>query len=278
MISSKVTAQRAERARISIILAVTLIGVTLFRFVDLPTVTWGVQRIFGSPLRFSIGGDWLLTLLTIGLIATGTYALVHEHPESAHRERPLIFALISPSMGALLVSLLLVQSYAWPVWLGTLLLGAALLGWLIHLSYRTVAPDDSGNAGARVTLNILNYLIGFILFTIILGSRERALITGPALVLVGGLLSLELLSASGASLPIVLLFSGILALLLGEMAWVLGYWPISSWTSATLLTLVLYLWSGIGYQYLLDRLTPRVVLEFAGGALLVFVLIVWARP
>ena len=278
MILPNAAARQAERVRISIVLAVTLIGATLFRFVDLPTVTWGTQRIFGSPLSFSIGGNWLLTLLTVGLIATGTLALVHEHPAHQYHERPILFCLISPTMGALLLSLLLVQAKAWPVWLTTLLLGAALLGWLMHLSYRTVSPDDPGNAGARITLNILDYLIGFVLFSIILGSHERALVTGPALVLVGGLLALELLSASGATLSKVTLFSGILALILGEMAWVLGYWPVSPWTSATLLTLVLYLWSGIGYQYLLNRLTPRVVFEFATGAVLVFVLIVWFRP
>ena len=62
----------------------------------------------------------------------------------------------------------------------------------------------------------------------------------------------------------------------------LGYWRISAWTAATLLTLglifCLYLWSGVGYQYLLSRLTRRVVIEFTIVAALMLVLVLWIRP
>lgn len=270
--------QHTERDRLSVILAVTLASATLFRFIELPTLVWGVRHILGSPLQLSFGGNWLLTLLMVGLVATGTFSLIQGHPHRDTQERLLIFSLINPALGTLLASLLLIRATSWPVWLVTLLVGGVLIGLLIHLNYRAFSSESSGYTSARTMLNIADYLLGFALCSVILQAQERALITGPAIFVLIALLAFDLLSASGADWPMVLLFGGIIALLVGEMAWVLGYWPISTWTAATMLTLELYLLSGLSYQYLLGRLTRKVLLEFGIVAMLMFVLVLWIRP
>lgn len=56
------------------------------------------------------------------------------------------------------------------------------------------------------------------------------------------------------------LFSGVIALQSAELAWVLGYWPITPWMGAIMLTLALYLSVGVCYQYLLGKLTRQVVI------------------
>ncbi len=267
-----------ERDRLSILLAVTLFSAALFRFVELPTFTWEMRRILGSPLSFSLGGEWLLTLLTMGLVATGTLSVLRDHPLRASQERLVIFSLISPALGAALVSMLLVRSASWPLWSLMLLGGGTLIGVLVHLSYLAFSLEYEGYAGARTLLNIFDYLIGFVLFGFIFTGQERALVTGPFVLLVSGLLALELLSASGAAVGNVVLFSSIIAVLEGEMGWVVGYWPVSPWTAAMILTLGLYVWSGLSYQYLLDRLTPRIVREFVGIAALLLLLVMWIRP
>ncbi len=278
MLPSTHTAQHAERDRLSVLLAVTLVSATLFRFVEIPDFVWGVRQVFGSPLSFTFDSDWMLSLLMMGLVATGTLSLMQGHPLYKTRERGVVFFLIVPALGALLISLLLVQAQLWPVWMATLLLGALLLGLLIHLSYRAFSPESPGYPSARTLLNIIDYLVGFLLFSLVLQSQDRALVTGPAIFLLSGLLALELLSATGAAIKDVALFSGIIALLTAQMAWVFGFWNISAWTAATLLTLGLYLWSGIGYQYLLDRLTRQVVLEFVLVVALMLALVLWIRP
>ncbi len=48
-----------------------------------------------------------------------------------------------------------------------------------------------------------------------------------------------------------------------ELAWILGCWPISTWTAATVLTLGLYIWGGIGYQYLAGAADAPDYREFA---------------
>jgi len=270
--------QNPERERLSVILAATLASATLFRFIDLPTLAWGVRRILGSPLQVTFGGDWLLVLLMVGLVATGTFSLIQNHPIHESQERLLIFSLITPTLGTLLASLLLIRATSWPVWLVTLLIGGVLIGLLMHLSYRAFSPDSPGYTTARTLLNIADYLLGFALASIILRAQERALITGPAMLALMGLLAGDLLSASGVKWTKVLLFSGIIALLVGELAWVLGYWPVSTWTAATMLTLALYLLSGLSYQYLLGRMTQRILWEFGIVALIMFVLVLWIRP
>ncbi|MBN2391801.1 MAG: hypothetical protein JXR84_13830 [Anaerolineae bacterium] len=278
MFMSRGESQNPERERLSVILAATLASATLFRFVELPTLAWGVRHILGSPLQLSFGGDWLLTLLMVGLVATGTFSLIQSHPLHESQERLLIFSLITPTLGTLLASMLLIRATSWAVWLVTLLIGGVLIGLLMHLSYRAFSPDSPGYTSARTLLNIADYLLGFALTSIILREQGRALITGPAMLTLIGLLACDLLSASGARWTKVLLFSGIIALLVSEMAWVLGYWPVSTWTAATMLTLALYLLSGLNYQYLLGQMTRRVLLEFGIVAMIMFVLVLWIRP
>jgi hypothetical protein len=267
-----------ERGRLSVLLAVTLMSITLFRIVELPTLNWGALQIFGSPLGFSLGGGALLTVLVVGLVATGTLAILQDHPYRESKERPLLFALITPSFGALLTSIFIIRAATWPVWLTALLMSGVVIGILVHLSYQALSPQSPGYPGARTLLNIFDYLIGFALFSLILSRQGRALVTGPAVLLVSGLLAAELLSATGAEVGRVLLYSGTIGLLESELAWVLGYWPISSWTAATMLTVGLYIWSGIGYQHLLKRLNQQIIAEFIAIGLLMFVLVLWIRP
>jgi len=283
MFISQGARENTERERLSVVLAATLASATLFRFVELPTLVWGVRRILGSPLQLSFGGDWLLTLLMVGLVATGTFSLIESHPLHENQERPLVFSLITPTLGTLLASMLLIRAISWPVWLVTLLIGGVLIGLLMHLSYCAFSPDSPGYTSARTLLNIADYLLGFALASIILRTQERALITGPAMLALMGLLACDLLSASAVKWTRefsrkVLLFSGIIALLVSELAWVLGYWPVSAWTAATMLTLALYLLSGLSYQYLLGRMTHRVLWEFGVVAMIMFVLVLWIRP
>ncbi|MBN1922145.1 MAG: hypothetical protein JW892_12925 [Anaerolineae bacterium] len=267
-----------ERDRLSIVLAVTLTGVTLLRFVELPTFSWSMREILGSPLGLSLTGDWVQVLLMMGLVASGTFSLLQVHPEIDTRERSLVLYLITPTLGALLCALILIQANSWPLWLGSLLGSGILIGVLMHLAYRSLSPRSSGFAGARTLLNIAAYLLSFTLFGLSLNARERALVTGPVILILSGLWALELLSAGAMKWRSVAMFSGVIAVQSAELAWVLAFWPISPWMGAILLTLGLYLSVGVCYQYLLGKLTRHVVLEFSILTLSVFLLVLLIKP
>ena len=267
-----------ERDQLSILLAVALIGATSLRFVELPTFSWSVRRILGSPLGFTFDGNWLLPLLMMGVVGSGTYALVQALPIRDTQERPVLFSLITPLLGALFASLLLLRASSWPIWLGTLLLTGLLIGLLVHLTYGVFYLDNASYATFRTLLNLADYLLGFALFGIFLSAQERSLVSAPAVMLLSGLLSLDLLSASGASTVNILIYGGLIALIEGELTWVLSYWPISPWGAATVLTLGFYIGCGIAYQHLLNTLNRRMVIEFMTLAIVVLGLILIIKP
>ncbi len=214
----------------------------------------------------------------MGLVATGTYALMQTHTDVEAPERPLLFSLITPTLGALFTSLLLLRAVAWPIWLGSLLLTGLVIGLLVHLTHQVYSLEHRSYATLRALLNIIDYLLGFALFGFVLSAQERSLITGPAALLLSGLLSLDLLSASGARVGKIFLFSSIVALIAGELTWIISYWPISPWAAATVLILELYVGAGISYQHLLDKLNRRMLFEYAFLATLVFGLILVIKP
>ena len=269
---------QTEQGRLSVLLALMLCSVTLFRFVELPTLNWGVLSVLGSPLEITFGGDVLLVLLVVGLIATGTLTVIQTHPRREQSERPMIFSLITPALGGLLFALLLIQAAAWPLWLGALILGGITIGFLVHLSYRVISPENPGYPAARTLLNIIDYLVGFTLFSLILSEQGRALVTGPTVLILTAVLGLDLLSSSGVRFQRFLPYAGALALLIGELAWVIGYWLTAPWTAATVLTLVLYVGIGLSYQHILGQLTRQVALEFTGVGLVMFILVLWIHP
>jgi len=270
--------QHTERDQLSVLLAVTLFCAALFRFVELPTFTWDIPHILGSPLGFSLTGGWMLAILMTGLVATGTLSIMQGHPLRGKQERGIAFFLITPSLGALLGSLFLIRAATWSAWLGALILDGIFIGLLVHFSYRAVSPDSAGYATSRTILNVADYLICFVLFGLILQSQGRALILAPATFIITGLLALDLLSAAGTKSGAILLFGVILGFLESEWVWVLGYWPVSEWTAAASLTLILYLLNGIIYQYLLKRLTQRVIWEFAIVSICVLMMVLWLKP
>lgn len=267
-----------ERDKLSVLLAIILASATLFRFVELPAISWGIQSVLGSPLGINLGGEMLVVILIVGLVSTGTLSILQDHPLRDTQERPLLFSLITPAIGSLLVSLLLIRATSWMLWLVALFLGGVAIGLLVHLSYQAFSPASRFYPTSRTLLNIIDYLSGFVLFSMLLREQGRALVTGPAVLLLSGLLAIDLLSASGAKLRRILLYVGIIALIEAELAWVIGYWPVSAWTAATVLSLGLYVWSGIGYQYLLERLNRRIIVEFATMSILVLALVLWIRP
>ncbi len=270
--------QLMAKNRLSTLLAMILTGTTLFRFVELPTYSWNVRRIFGSPLGFTLGSNWLLSLLLMGLVSSGTYSLMQSHPKNQPQERALLFSLISPALSALFASLLLLNAPSWPTWLGSLLLTGLLIGGIIQITYQVFALNTPHYAILRTLLNIVDYLLASVLFGFLLNAQERALVTGPAVIILSGLLSLDLLSASGVAARKVFLWGGVIALLEGELVWILSYWSISPWTAAMILTLGLYVGTGISYQYLLGKLQRRMVWEFTIIAIAMFGLLLIIQP
>jgi hypothetical protein len=264
-----------DRDRLSVLMAVILLGSALFRFIELPEQVWELEPL-GSPLEVHVTGTWLLITLMIGLACTGTNLILHGHPHVEQNPgRPIYVSWILPGVMAGLSAHLLTRISTWPLWIGGLTLAGVSISLVISAEYRAVSPDTPGYPLARLALNVLAYLLTFILFTLIYYTRTRSLVTATLTLFTATLLALDLLSVAEVKFRRVLLFAGIVGLTIGQSTWALNYWQVSAWTGGLLLLLIFYISVNIAHQHILERLNVSILVEFAVVAVIVLTIILF---
>ncbi|RLC96199.1 MAG: hypothetical protein DRI77_08930 [Chloroflexi bacterium] len=235
----------------------------LFRFIELPEHIWKLQPL-GSPLEIHVTGAWLLIALTVGLVCTGTNLILHDHPHlGEHFRKPIYISWILPGVVTGLFAYVLASASAWSVWVATLLLAGVGISLVVSAEYSAVSPDDPGYPTARLTLNMLAYLLAFTLFTIIYHTRTRSLVTATLMLLTAMILALDLLSAADVPMRRVFPFAGAVSIIVGESTWAVNYWQINAWTGGLFLLLIFYVAINVAHQYLLERLRLSILIEFA---------------
>lgn len=267
-----------DRNRLSVLVAVLLLGSVLFRFIELPEQTWKLEPL-GSPLEIRVTGTWLLTALMVGLVCTGTNLILHGHPHlKEYPGRPIYISWILPGIVAGLAAYLLSHIYIWPLWIGGLVVAGVSISLVVSAEYTAVSPQDPGYPRARLALNMLTYLLAFTLFATIYQTRTRSLVTGTLMMFAAALLSLDLLSVADTRFQRVVLFAGIVGLIIGESTWVMNYWQISAWAGGLFLLLIFYFVANVAHQYLLERLNPSALVEFTIVTIIVLIIILVRAP
>jgi hypothetical protein len=248
---------------ISVLTSLILIGIVLFLIVRVPTWTLAAMPL-GSPLTLHVSGNWLVTLLLVGLTCTGTDSVIRSHPRSQAGELPYTFVFwILPGLVTLLAAQLLPRAPSTLYWLVGLVTTAVLISLVVAVEYRTVDPADPAYRLARLGLNLTAYLTALGWFTVIYASKARSLITATATLAGGGLLALDILRDVQQSMQRIALYVFIIGLLLGESVWALNYWRGSSLTVGGLLLLLLYVTTGVAQQHLQENLNVHTLIEFA---------------
>ena len=272
------TVKPLDRDRLSVLMAVLLMGSVLFRFIELPEPVWNLQPL-GSPLEIHVTGTWLLIVLMVGLTCTGASLILYDHPHlEEHSGRPVYISWILPGVLAGLSAYLLARVPTWPMWIGGLTLAGIGISLTISAEYTAVSPDTPGYPTARLALNVLAYLLIFSLFAIIYHTRTRSLVTATLTLLTAALLALDLLSVADVPLRRVLLFAGIVGLIVGESTWALNYWQVSAWVGGLFLLLIFYVTVNAAHQHLLERLSASILVEFTIVAAIVLTIILFMTP
>ncbi|MCP4540775.1 MAG: hypothetical protein GY832_26860 [Chloroflexi bacterium] len=267
-----------DRNRLSVLVAVLLLGSVLFRFIELPEHTWKLQPL-GSPLEIRVTGTWLLTSLMVSLVCTGTNLILHGHPHlEEYPGRPIYISWILPGIMAGLAAYTLSHIYIWPLWILGLLVTGISISLIVSAEYTVVSPQDPGYPRARLALNMLTYLLAFILFATIYQTRTRSLVTGTLMMFTAALLALDLLSVADTQFGRVVLFAGIVGLIIGESTWVLNYWQISAWAGGLFLLLIFYFVVNVAHQYLLEHLSTSTLIEFTVVTIIVLIIILVRAP
>jgi hypothetical protein len=272
------TVKPLDPNRLSVLVAVLLLGSVLLRFIELPEHVWEVQPL-GSPLEIHVTGTWLLVALMVSLVCTGTNLILHDHPHvEEYTGRPIYISWILPGVLAGLSAYLLTRAPTWPLWMGGLTLVGVGISLAISAEYSAVSPNAPGYPLARLALNVLAYLLAFTLFAIIYHSRTRSLVTGTLTLVTSTVLALDLLSVADVPFRRVLLFAGIVGMITGESTWALNYWQISAWAGGLFLLLIFYIVVNVAHQYLLERLSASVLVEFTVVIVIVLTIILLRAP
>ncbi len=126
---------------------------------------------------------------------------------------------------------------------------------------------------------LLTLVTYFLLVSTILSFRLAVGWTGIAVGLVTGALSLQALWSveleAKLSARVWQISLGI-ALMMGELAWIFGFWPVQQALIVLFLTTCLYCTVGMAQQYLEDKLYKKTVIEFSSVATIVFVILLIA--
>jgi len=267
------TIKPLDRNRLSVLMAMLLLSSVIFHLIKLPGQTWRMN-LLGSPLEIHVTGTWLLGALMVGLVCTGTNLILHGHPHlGKHEGRPIYVSWILPGIMAGFSTYLLSWAPTEPIWMGVLFVVGIAIAMTVSAEYGAFCSDVPGYPTARLALNMLAYLLGFLLFTLIYQTRGRSLITATLILFISFLLSFDLLSVAEVATRRVLVYAGTVALILGESTWALNYWQVSAWAGGLLLLLIFYILVNIANQHLLERLKTSNLLEFAAVAVLVLVVI-----
>jgi hypothetical protein len=262
-----------DRDRLSVFTGVIVLTPVLIRFVNVPSRTISFDML-GSPISFEVTSTWLTVTMLSALSCMGANAVIRAHPRMSQPNPPWAFVhWILPGLTGLNAALLLERAPTWPMWWAGLALTALVITLVVVAEFSTVAPYLLGYPRARLALNVIAYALAFISFALIYSSRGRSVLTATAVSAVSVVLAFELFSTTEVRLRHALLYGLLTGMLLGESAWALNYWRMSALAGGMIMLLIFYVVVGIVQQILLNRLTPRMLVEFAVVTAIAFVLI-----
>ena len=265
------------RDRISIAVwgvAITLVASAL---VSLPGR--GASVALGErTLTLPIAAANLLPLLLALLAGAGAQAVVQAHPlarQGALRLPIRFWAL--PIAVTLIASILLPRAPSLAYWAALLLGMAALLSAVLVALYFSLDSQATGYRRARAALNLVCYAVALLAFLLIPDTWPAA---GRAatLGLVAMLLALELLRGTQVRPPSVALYAFIVGAVVAQVAFGLLLTNLSPLSASLLLLFLFYLLVSLASQTLLDRVTRRVLLEFAAVGLAGLAIILILAP
>jgi uncharacterized membrane protein YeaQ/YmgE (transglycosylase-associated protein family) len=220
----------------------------------------------------------LLPLLLALLAGSGAQAVVQSHPLARQGRLRLTTRFWALPIAVTLIAAILLPRAPSVLYWAVLLLGmAVLLSAVLVALYFSLDSGATGYRRARAALNLVCYAVALVLFLLIPDTWPAA---GRALVLgvVAMLLALELLRGTQARGSLVALYAFIVGAVVAQVAFGLLLTTLSPLSASLLLLVLFYLLVSLIWQTLLDRVTRRVLLEFAAVALAALAIILLLAP
>jgi hypothetical protein len=250
--------------RLSILVSLVLFGLMVSHLIELPTRTVSFVAL-GVPTTIYISSRWFVGALLVAMTGAGADSVVRSHPlgRDAGWAYGLTFWALPCSL-VLFAIMALPSSPSLAFWLGGLALTGVFLSLIVIAQYHTVNPGEPWAGPAGWVLSVATYVSVFVFCSLIYATRARSLLSATAIFLVGSGLAAELLRPNTLSTTTkrTWLYSLIVGLVLGEVAWALNHLSLGELASGIFFLLIFYVLTGLARQHLRGRLVRAVIVEF----------------
>jgi hypothetical protein len=217
-----------DRNRLSVMIATILLAYALTRFVVIPTQTLSFN-LLGIILTFDVNFHTIVSVLVAVMAATGSDWILRGHPALANSHQSwqsMLHHWILPALTAWMIGIPLNILSGGPIWWITMGLGGVLLVLVLISEYNVVDSADIYQPLATLGLTALSFALYLILAISLWSTGFRLYLLLPALVLAAGLVCLRTLYLRTGGRWLVV-WSAVIALVVGQVATGLHYWPIS---------------------------------------------------
>ncbi|MEM7128591.1 MAG: hypothetical protein AAF702_19820 [Chloroflexota bacterium] len=269
------------RDRISVVTWLIVFGLGLSILFSMPSLLQIEFVILNSPLAFEITDKIVASIFLALLAALGTQSVIEVHPSFLGRP-PARWHSMSfwalPAAVTIIATYLLPFAPNRPLQVVGLLFSGIFVALALFCLYATVEVGQPGFRRSRLVLNSLAYGAALLLFVFVYQTRTRSLVSATVITITATLLAVEVLRSTTRQVDLIFTYGAIVGFVLGQVTWALNYWPVPNLTGGLLLLLIFYLLVGVAQQGLQERITARVLIEFAVFTLLALLLIAFLGP
>jgi hypothetical protein len=223
----------------------------------------------------------VFVVVLIITVCLGTDQVLRGHPRLSTQEAGLTVLVIPAllTLGAALFLRLPALGRGLPVAIGLVVVGF-ILATALYAEYQTYDQSGRRYREARNVLNLIAYVISFVLYSAIFAPKYRSILSATAVLIATALICAELFRGAGNP-GSHRLWVGIVAFTMSQVTWALNYWVLGALAGGAILLLVFYTVTGVVRSYLNGSLAPRVLSEhlMVAGAGLAAVVVggLWLR-
>jgi hypothetical protein len=262
-----------ETRKISILIATVLLVYALARFITIPETDFAMQ-LFGVYISLHLNIRTLISLIVIGLTASGSYWMLSDHPHT--RRQKIYNHLFLPALSVWVIGYPIIQLPFSPLWLLSYLVGGFVFALVLYAEFITIDQEDARRPVAVVLLTVVSFTIYLTMIIVLYNQATRLLILLPAIFLGSILVSYRTIQLH-THFPRPILESGTIAIISCQISAALHYWPFSSLAFGLAILAPTYSVTLLVINKIQDEQSPNIYIEPSLSLIILWILAYWFR-
>lgn len=210
---------------LSILVSTILLAYTLTQFVSIPTTVLEFS-IAGVYLPLTLNYSTIVSLVVVGLTATGTAWMLADHPAAANYQQTMIHWLL-PSLTSMVLMLTIQQLPFGGTWWIAAAVSGGILMLVFTAEYCVLDVDNPYYTAAEIGITALSLALFLILAIAVHAAEIRLFYRIPIISLSAFLVFIRVIHLREHGVWAIPHASAVF-LLMGELAAGLHYWPMAS--------------------------------------------------